>query len=91
MIRSSLLLLITLAGCNAHPGMPEQGVAYRDGSLYQAVSPQDYFWLAIGLVMTAVLLLGLLVRQKSGPGGIGFESLRHTIRVYQHPTVRDKL
>ena len=32
MIRSSLLLLITLAGCNAHPGMPEQGVAYRDGS-----------------------------------------------------------
>ncbi|AQQ04685.1 cation transporter [Roseibium algicola] len=50
-------------------------VAYRDGSLYQAVSPQDYFWLAIGLVMTAVLLLGLLVRQKSGPGGIGFESV----------------
>ncbi|GAB2186955.1 sodium:calcium antiporter [Roseibium sp. LAB1] len=50
-------------------------IAYREGSLYQAVSTQDYFWLAIGLVMTAILLLGLLVRQKSGPGGIGFESV----------------
>ncbi|EAV40263.1 cation antiporter (Na+/Ca2+) [Stappia aggregata IAM 12614] len=50
-------------------------VAYRDGSIYHAVSSQDYFWLTIGLVMTAILLLGLLVRQKSGPGGIGFESV----------------
>jgi cation:H+ antiporter len=50
-------------------------VAYRDGSLYHALTPQDYFWLAIGLVMTAVLLLGLLVRQRTGPGRIGFESV----------------
>ncbi len=48
--------------------------AYQKGSLYHALTPEDYFWLAIGLVMTAILLLGLIVRQRSGPGGIGFES-----------------
>lgn len=49
-------------------------VAYRDGSLYHAVAGPDYFWLAIGLVMSSILLLGLVVRQKEGPAGIGFES-----------------
>jgi len=49
--------------------------AYRDGSIYHAVGRQDYFWLAIGLVMTSILLIGLIVRQKDGPGRIGFESV----------------
>ncbi|WP_428648914.1 sodium:calcium antiporter [Roseibium sp.] len=48
--------------------------AYQKGSLYHALTPEDYFWLATGLVMTAILLLGLIVRQRSGPGRIGFES-----------------
>lgn len=47
---------------------------YRDGSLYAAVGEGSLFWLAVGLVMTALLLLGLLYRHRGGPQGIGFES-----------------
>jgi len=49
--------------------------AYRDGSLYHAVGMADLFWLVIGLTMTAVLLLGLVVRERRGIAGIGFESV----------------
>ena len=49
--------------------------AYRDGSIYAAIGPGDLFWLATGLVMTAILLTGLLVREKAGPGRIGTESV----------------
>lgn len=48
--------------------------AYREGSLYHALAPQDLFWLATGLVMTGVLLAGLILRQRDGPGRIGVES-----------------
>ncbi|UWR35752.1 sodium:calcium antiporter (plasmid) [Sulfitobacter sp. W027] len=48
---------------------------YRRGSIYHAVSSQDLFWLAVGMLMTAVLLLGLIFREKQGPGSIGRESL----------------
>jgi len=50
-------------------------VAYRDGSLYHAVGMGDLFWLVVGLAMTAVLLLGLVVREHRGIAGIGFESV----------------
>ena len=49
-------------------------VAYREGSIYHAVGPADLFWLAVGLAATAVLLLGLIIRERRGVGGIGFES-----------------
>ncbi|MEO2040107.1 MAG: sodium:calcium antiporter, partial [Martelella sp.] len=49
-------------------------LAYRDGSLYHAIGKDDLIWLAVGLSATAILLLGLIVRQKAGPGRIGFES-----------------
>jgi cation:H+ antiporter len=49
-------------------------IGYRDGSLYHAVGTPDFFWLAIGLCMTGLLLLGLILRQTRGPAGIGFES-----------------
>lgn len=49
--------------------------AYREGSIYHAIGSDDLFWLAAGLLMTGVLLTGLIVRQRSGPGGIGFESI----------------
>ncbi|WP_180901290.1 sodium:calcium antiporter [Martelella soudanensis] len=49
-------------------------IAYRDGSLYHAIGKDDLIWLAVGLSATAILLLGLIVRQKAGPGSIGFES-----------------
>ncbi|MBM9593512.1 sodium:calcium antiporter [Roseitranquillus sediminis] len=48
--------------------------AYRDGSIFHALEPQDYFWLATGSVMTAILLAGLILRERTGPGGIGLES-----------------
>lgn len=48
---------------------------YRDGSLYHAIGQGDLFWLIVGQAMTAVLLLGLIVREKQGPGNIGWESV----------------
>ncbi len=50
-------------------------VAYRDGSIYQAISLHDLYWLGTGLIMTGVLLAGLIVRQMSGPARIGVESV----------------
>ncbi|KQI69981.1 cation transporter [Loktanella sp. 3ANDIMAR09] len=50
-------------------------VSYRDGSLFHAVSGTDLYWLATGLLMTAVLLGGLILRQRAGPGRIGIESV----------------
>ncbi len=50
-------------------------MSYRDGSLYHAAGSGDYFWTITAILMTAVLLCGLILRQKQGPGRIGFESL----------------
>ena len=49
-------------------------IAYRDGSIYHAVSGDTLLWVALSVAMTAVLLLGLIRRQKQGIGNIGFES-----------------
>ncbi|NWO09462.1 sodium:calcium antiporter [Chromohalobacter salexigens] len=50
-------------------------IAYRDGSIYHAVSDQTLLWIALSVLMTAVLLLGLVRREKHGPARIGFESV----------------
>lgn len=50
-------------------------IAYRDGSIYHAASPQPLFVIALTVLLTAVLLLGLLRREKYGFANIGFESL----------------
>lgn len=47
---------------------------YRGGSIYHAVTSVQSFWLALSLLMAAVLLLGLLRREEHGIGNIGFES-----------------
>ena len=49
-------------------------VAYRPGSLYHGASGQEGFLIALSIVMTAVLLLGLLRRERKGIARIGFES-----------------
>ena len=49
-------------------------VAYRDGSIYHAVSGSTLLWIALSVLMTGVLLLGLIRREKNGVGNIGFES-----------------
>jgi cation:H+ antiporter len=50
-------------------------LAYRGGSLYHAITSVQSFWLALSLVMAAVLLLGLLRREERGLANIGFESV----------------
>jgi len=47
---------------------------YREGSLYHAIAPQDLFWLTVGLAMNTILLIGLILRERQGPGNIGIES-----------------
>ncbi|MGR3540130.1 MAG: sodium:calcium antiporter [Hasllibacter sp.] len=49
-------------------------VAYRDGSLYHAAARTDLYWLGTGLLMTAILLAGLVLRQRQGFARIGWES-----------------
>lgn len=50
-------------------------IAYRDGSIYHVIPDQVMVWVALAVLMTGVLILGLLHRQEQGPGRIGFESL----------------
>jgi len=49
-------------------------IAYRDGSLYHAFNDRHVFVMSVAILMTSVLLLGLLKRERHGFGGIGFES-----------------
>lgn len=49
-------------------------VAYRKGSIYQALTQSQSFIIALTISMTGILLLGLLRREKHGVGNIGFES-----------------
>lgn len=48
-------------------------IAYRAGSLYHAVGPDQLLVLVMAMMMTAVLMLGLLSRQKRGPANVGAE------------------
>jgi cation:H+ antiporter len=50
-------------------------IFYREGSLYHAVGTVDYFWLVTAMLMTVVLVGGLILRQRAGPGLIGGESI----------------
>ncbi len=49
-------------------------IAYDEGPIYAAVSSTEVFWLANSLLMTGTLLMGLVYRQRHGPGNIGLES-----------------
>jgi len=52
-------------------------LAYVQGSLYHGagVGHREIFLTALTILLNVVLLVGLIYRQKSGPGNIGFESL----------------
>jgi cation:H+ antiporter len=50
-------------------------IAYREGPIYAAFSRAEQFWLANSILMTGVLLMGLIYRQRHGPGNIGLESV----------------
>ncbi|MGD2074006.1 MAG: sodium:calcium antiporter [Gammaproteobacteria bacterium] len=47
--------------------------AYRGGSIYHAISSQPRFVISLTIVLTSVLLLGLVRRERRGLGNIGFE------------------
>jgi cation:H+ antiporter len=49
-------------------------VAYREGPIYASISLLEQFWLAITLLMTGILLMGLLHRERHGIANIGWES-----------------
>lgn len=50
-------------------------VAYREGPIYSAVGPQQSLLAAVGIVVTAVIVLGLLRRERHGLANIGTESV----------------
>ncbi|HKJ72173.1 MAG TPA: sodium:calcium antiporter [Gammaproteobacteria bacterium] len=50
-------------------------VAYRPGSIYHAATSREATLGALTIAMAAVLVLGLLRRQRLGPGRIGLESV----------------
>jgi cation:H+ antiporter len=50
-------------------------IAYREGSIYHQISNSVLLWVALSILMTGVLLMGLLRREKRGLGKIGFESV----------------
>ncbi|MGM0541993.1 MAG: sodium:calcium antiporter, partial [Pseudomonadota bacterium] len=50
-------------------------IAYRDGPIYTAISSTEQFWLANSMLMTAVLAMGLIYRERHGLGNIGLESV----------------
>jgi cation:H+ antiporter len=47
--------------------------AYRPGSIYHAIDHEPLFVISLTIVMTSILLLGMLHREKRGVGNIGFE------------------
>lgn len=49
-------------------------VAYREGSIYHAIGPSLQFLTALSIVMSGVLVMGMLYREKRGVANIGFES-----------------
>lgn len=49
-------------------------IAYREGSIFHAVGERELFLLMWGTLMTAIVLLGLIRRERRGPAGIGLQS-----------------
>jgi cation:H+ antiporter len=50
-------------------------VAYREGSIYHAIGDQPLFVIALTILLTAFLLMGLIRRERRGVANIGFESV----------------
>ncbi len=48
--------------------------AFREGPIYASISVVEQFWLAVTILMTGIILMGLLYRQRHGIANIGWES-----------------
>jgi len=55
--------------------MAASDIAYRQGSLYHAMTLDSERWVALTLLMSAILIMGLIRRERYGVGRIGAESL----------------
>ncbi len=49
-------------------------IAYRGGSIYHHVGGAQALWISLTILLTSILLLGLLRRERHGIANIGFES-----------------
>ena len=49
-------------------------VTYRGGSIYHAITGQQLIWSVIAILLTGILLLGMLRRERYGIARMGFES-----------------
>lgn len=49
-------------------------IAYRDGSIYHAMPEDSKFWVVLTLLMSGILMMGLIRREREGIGKIGMES-----------------
>jgi cation:H+ antiporter len=50
-------------------------VAYREGSIYHAITNQQIFFIILTILLTGILLMGLLRREEQGIANIGFEGV----------------
>lgn len=50
-------------------------ILYLEGSLYRALGLDEILWISVTLLMSSVLLMGLLRRQKFGIANVGFEGV----------------
>jgi cation:H+ antiporter len=76
--RGALTLAVgDIVGGNAYDVLFLAGadIAYRGGSIYHAVSTTQAAWLALNILLTAILLMGLLRRERHGIANIGFEGV----------------
>ncbi len=50
-------------------------LAYTDGSIYAASTDRQLFTLALSMLLTGLVLLGLVRRERRGPANVGFETV----------------
>ena len=49
-------------------------IFYREGPIYAGIDPAEEVWLGTAMLMNAVLLMGLMYRERKGIANIGMES-----------------
>jgi cation:H+ antiporter len=50
-------------------------IFFREGSIYHQFNESHVMLVSMAILMNAVIMLGMLRREKQGPAGIGFESI----------------
>ncbi|GGW79638.1 sodium:calcium antiporter [Alteromonas halophila] len=76
--RGALTLAVGgIIGGNAYDTlfMAASDMAYREGSIYHTMTDDTLFWVSLTLLMSGILMMGLIRRERTGPGRIGVESL----------------